>query len=111
MAYASLEAKSPLKVNFREQWKGLHWVSVILGILLISFALETVLTDEGFKSAEQEDNNCTALEEYSPNCELAEDNWNDEIGYVWSMATLGMLMIGGSGLEFSRGQTDINEDE
>ena len=75
---------------------------MIVGLLLLGVAIETVATDEDFNSAKQDNNHCTALEEYSPNCELAEDNWNDQVGYVWSLATLGIIGMAYSGVEFSR---------
>ena len=108
---ASKEIKGPLDVKFRVNWEQKHWAVMIFGLLLLGLAVETIVTDEDFNSARQDNNHCTALEEYSPNCELAEDNWNDQVGYVWSIATLGIIGMGYSGLEFSRKIENNLEDE
>ena len=108
---ASKEDRVPLRISFRQQWDGHHWVIIIIAFLLIGIAAETSLTDDAFNSAQRAQNNCTAIEEYSPGCAEAEKTWNDEVGYVWSMATLGFLGIVGTSLEFSRTEKDDVEDD
>ena len=111
VAAASREDRLPLRISVREQWGGHHWVIIIIAFLLIGIAVDTTLNDDVFNSAQRAQNNCTALEEYSPTCADAEKTWNDEVGFVWSMATLGLLGISGTILEFSRRDNDSSEDD
>ncbi len=107
---ASREVKSPLRVNLRREMNGMHWAFAIAGIILVAIALETVFTDDAFQSAQMANNNCTALEEYSPNCANAEESWNSEVGYVWSLATLGIIGIGAAVLDVSRLKIEGEEE-
>ena len=111
VAAASREDRAPLRISVREEWGGHHWVIIIIAFLLIGIAVDTTLNDDAFNSAQRAQNNCTALEEYSPTCADAEKTWNDEVGSVWSMATLGLLGIGGTILEFTRRDNDSAEDD
>ncbi len=111
VAAASKADKAPLRIKLRQRWESHHWVIIIIAFLLIAIAAETALTDDAFNAAQQAQNNCTALEEYSPNCASAEETWNDEVGYVWSLATLGLLGIGGTGLEFTRTEKVAADDD
>ena len=99
---SSIEAKGPWQFKWNNAWTNMHWATAIIGVILIVLAFETVLTDSDFAVSRAAMNQCDAFEEVSQSCAAAEQNWNDELGYVWSLVTLGVLGLGYAVVDISR---------
>ncbi|MBT3971699.1 MAG: exosortase/archaeosortase family protein [Euryarchaeota archaeon] len=99
---ASTEAKGPLQIRWNDTWSNLQWATAILGIILVLIAFEIVLTDSDFATARVAMDQCDAFAEVSQSCANAEQAWNDELGYIWSMLVIGGIGIGYSVLDISR---------
>lgn len=108
---SSKQERGPFQISIRNEMGNGHWVAAILGILFITLAIQTALSDADFLAARAANSDCTAFEEVSQSCAQAERTWNDELGYVWSLATIGILSAGGAFIDFSRNPSKPNGSE
>ena len=81
------------KFIYRAKWEYYHKQALVLSVIILIWAITSVLYDEGAMLAKETVDMCEAYSTFSSECGEAKEAWSQEIQTGWSRATIGLLGI------------------
>ena len=92
---------SSWRFSFRDSWKPMHLVLVMVAMIFFAMALQSWYGPET-QAAISEMEDCDSLNEISARCGKAINDYDEEISTAWSLGTLGLITLIGTAVRMER---------